>query len=91
MGEFALTVEHMAWVYGSLIERVLIGGFKDCRDASSTNGFESCLELIKPDNTSLPSSSVCSLLLTDVGAELIIAMTLVNFIVIRWTLATTAE
>lgn len=72
MGEFALTVEHMSWVYGSLIERVLIGGIRDCRDVSSTDGFESCLALMKPENKSSPSSSVCSLLLTDVSAGLII-------------------
>jgi hypothetical protein len=68
MGEFALTVEHMSWVYGSLIERVLIGGIKDCRDVSGTDGFESCLALMKPENTGSPSSSICSLLLTDVSA-----------------------
>jgi hypothetical protein len=70
MGEFALTVEHMSWVYGSLIERVLIGGIRDCRYVSGTDGFENCLALMKPDNQISPSSSVCSLLLTDVSAAL---------------------
>lgn len=67
MGQWALTVEHMAWMYGGLIERVLIGGLNDLHDVSNHDDFERSLELIKLRADEPQNNSVCSLLLKDVS------------------------
>lgn len=67
MGQFALTVEHMAWVYGTLIERVLIGGINDCNAKSTDDDFGGRLSTMKLGDDRPQNDSVCSLLLTDVS------------------------
>jgi hypothetical protein len=69
MRNCALTVEHMAWVYGGLINRILIEGIRDCGEDYGNNDMESCFQLSKPKSLSSSNSSVCSLLLTDVSVD----------------------
>jgi hypothetical protein len=68
MGQFALTVEHMAWVYGGMIERVLMGGISDVSCAVDAEGFELSLAMTALGDGGPQNDSVSSPLLTDVGA-----------------------